>query len=103
MQIKPHQIPHFARQRERMQTISNDWNAEPKEEGSYFSMRWDKKPFQFYFDYGKIDSHGDIHTNGCFGKSIENHCLFYGLPNMDIQPLWDSKNKMTYEELKEIL
>lgn len=42
MQIKPHQIPHFARQRERLAEIRNKWNAEPKEEGSYFSKIFDK-------------------------------------------------------------
>ena len=40
MQIKPHQIPHFARQRERLAEIRNSWNAQPKEEGSYFSSRF---------------------------------------------------------------
>lgn len=40
MQIKPHQIPHFARQMERLQAIRNDWDSEPKEEGSCFSERF---------------------------------------------------------------
>lgn len=73
MQIKPHQIPHFARHRERMQAIRNDWDAEPKEEGSYFSKRWDKVlKIGFNFSYGTIDSHGNVHIDGCFDKSILN-------------------------------
>lgn len=44
MQIKPHQIPHFARQRERIKGLMNEckyiltWYGEEK--GSYFSNRF---------------------------------------------------------------
>lgn len=40
MQINPHQIPHFARQMERIKQMREDWNSEPKEKGSYFSERF---------------------------------------------------------------
>lgn len=40
MQINPHQIPHFARQMERIKQMREEWNNEPKEEGSYFTMRF---------------------------------------------------------------
>lgn len=79
MQIKPHQIPHFARQRERLADIRNSWNAEPKEEGSYFSKSFKRfkhyvdgtvQAYVFEFNNQIKDSHDDIILPGAFSKSL---------------------------------
>lgn len=87
MQIKPHQIPHFAEQQRRFKLIGLRLHEVHNsgiitEWGSYFSSRF--KRFMHYVDgtvhtyvfksNNKIkDSHDDIIAPGAFSKSLENN------------------------------